>query len=148
MKAFQKLLPAALAGAIGGMFILGLGGRAVMAVIAIGINADVNLSFRGIFEVLLVGFLVGAPGGLLLIPARNIFPTSRLSRGIAIGTLLFLVSLLISWVTGGLKFETYSVLPVTLTAVAFIFLLYGVVIDMLLTRFEAKKCETRIQRNS
>lgn len=136
MKLFNKCLLAVLAGAVAGVLILGLGGRIAMALIAIGSGTDLNLSLRGIFEVLPVGILIGTVGGLLLVPVRIVFPTHRLTRGIIIGALLFSGSLLISWSAGGLKLDFHSVLPLTLAVVAIIFMLYGVAIDALLTRFE------------
>jgi len=125
-----------LAGAVAGVLILGLGGRIGMALIAIGSGTDLNLSLRGILEVLFVGILIGTVGGLLLVPVRIVFPTNRLTRGIIIGVLLLSGSLLMSWFTGGLKLDLHSVLPLTLVVVSIIFIFYGVVIDALLTRFE------------
>jgi hypothetical protein len=139
LKAFKKCVIAVVAGGVGGVFILGLGGRIAMALIALHYGTDVNLSFRGVFEVLSIAFVIGIAGGLLLLPLRLLFPTRRLVRSTIMGALLFSGSLFISWATGRLSFDSHAVLPTALTAVAIIYGLYGLTTDALLTRFEGSR---------
>ena len=136
LNLLKKCLLAVFVGIFGGVFILGVGGRIATALIAIAAGTNLNLSLRGLLEVLFVGSLIGAVGGFLLVPVRIILPTHRLTRGIIIGVLLASGCLVIAWSRGDLNLDFHSVLPFTLAAVVIIFVLYGVAIDVLFTRFE------------
>ena len=135
MTHFRKGRVAILLGAGVGALVLGLGGRAAMVGLALITGREVNLSPRGLLEVLLLGTIVGGVGGLLLLSVSRVPRLGRVGRGMLLGTVLFLASGLLSWFRRGMEFDLGE-LPFTLAAVAVVFLIYGVTLDGLFTRFE------------
>ncbi len=90
MNFYAQTLKGLIAGTISGILILGLAGRAVTAGIALVTDTPSNLSFGGIGESVVVGALVGANGGCLLIMLKNMFRVRLSCLGIAIGIILFI----------------------------------------------------------
>ena len=64
---------ALLAGSVSGAIVLGIIGRAAMAVEAVATDSPTNLSLRGALEFVVLGGLAGSVGGLLLLLARKLF---------------------------------------------------------------------------
>ncbi len=123
------------AGAIAGALILGLAGRLVLAGVALASGNPTNLSFRGLVMVTLVGAVVGAIGGILVLVLRRSYRGSGPGRGLAAGAIMFLGSILVALVTGKLP-GISPIQALTLAVVAAIFLVYGVSADALLSRVE------------
>jgi hypothetical protein len=138
MKYCRKLLLALLAGAVTGALVLGITGRAATAGVAIITGNTLNLSLWGWFEAVIVGTLVGAFGGVLLLMLRSVQVDSELARGITAGAILFLCFSLVTWFKGKVAFGLSSIQLFTLGVVAIIFIVYGVCTDALLTRFESR----------
>jgi peptidoglycan/LPS O-acetylase OafA/YrhL len=137
MNESHPATPALLAGAVAGALILGLAGRLAMAAVALATGHPTNLSLRGLVMVTLVGAVVGALGGVLVLVLRRTYRGSGPARGLAAGAVMFLGSMLVAVVTGKLP----GVSPIqilTLAVVAATFLVYGVSADALLSRFEQR----------
>ena len=135
MTHFRKGRVAILLGAAVGALVLGLGGRAATAGLALITSREVNLSLHGLLEVLLLGAVIGGVGGLLLLLVRRLPRLGRAGRGMLLGAGLFLASGLVSWFSCGMKLGM-GVQPYTLAAVALVFLIYGFALDGLFTRFD------------
>jgi len=125
---------ALIAGGITGALVLGIAGRAVTAATALITGNSSNLSLMGLLEASVVGTLVGAVGGILLLVVRRMRRAAGFTRGALVGATLFLCTLLVSWVSGRIDFGIPTSL-LTLFVVAIVFVVYGVGADALLTRF-------------
>jgi hypothetical protein len=138
MKYYREVPLALLAGAVTGALVLGITGRAATAGVAFITGNVMNLSLRGGLEVVIVGTLVGAVGGILLLVLRNLHRDPDLARGITVGAILFVCSSLVAWVSGKITFGLPSIQLFTLGVVAIMFMVYGVCADALLARFESR----------
>jgi len=127
---------AVLAGAIAGVVVLGVIGRVVMAGVALVTGSPLNISMRGLLEVLFVGVLVGAIGGFLLLPVRSVVRGGQMARGAVLGALLFLGSFLFSLLWRMCLSSSQTVLPLTLVVVGVLFVIYGIAVEVLMTRLE------------
>ena len=136
MNHFSIVPMALLSGAAMGALILGAVGRATMAGVALITHHDPNLSFRGLLEVLLLGTLIGAVGGLLLLPIRRMLRSRGLVTGIILGIVLFLGSWFVLLFSDRMDFRFYPIMPLTLSVVAVVFLIYGIAVGALLYRLE------------
>lgn len=135
MKHYHEVLLALLAGAVSGTLILGIVGRAATAGVSLVTGNSLNLSLRGVLEVMIVGAVVGAIGGLLLLTLRSVCRGNKLALGIIVGLLLFVCSTLLVLVSGMLAFDKSFVQFFTLGVVAAVFVIYGVWAAALLTQF-------------
>jgi hypothetical protein len=127
---------ALLAGGVTGVLVLGIAGGAAMAAVAFITGNPLNLSLMGLLEVAVVGMLVGAVGGILLVVVRRIRRAAGLTRGALVGATLFVCTLLVSWVSGRIDFGVPTSL-LTFFVGAIVFVVYGVGADALLTRFNS-----------
>lgn len=127
---------ALLAGAVSGVIVLGVVGRAVMAVLALVKGSPTNLSLRGALEVVAIGGLVGAVGGFLLLLAKRILPASRLVQTTLVALALLVGSLTVALAGGRISPDAHTALPITLLLAAVVFGVYGYVADALLGRQE------------
>jgi hypothetical protein len=123
-----------LLGAALGVVVLGLGGRAVTAGIAIVAGRETHLSLLGLTEVVLLGAVVGVLGSLLLQALRRPNSLDRVSRGLVVAAVLFFGSLLFAWFVRGMGFVENAVQPFTLIAVAVVFGIYGIALDAVVDR--------------
>jgi len=139
MKSYHEMLLAILIGAGSGMFILGIIGRAATAGIALVTGNSVNLSLRGALEVVAIGALMGAIGGILLLLLRNVCRGNGLARGIIAGLTLFVCSTLFVSIDGRFAFNMSVVQVVTLGVVAAVFVIYGVFASKLIMRFNGER---------
>ena len=136
MKYYREVLLPLLAGAISGALVLGIAGRAAMAGVALINGNSLNLSLRGVLEVVIVGTLVGAVGGGLLLTLRSVCRSYGLASGIIVGIILFVGSTFFVVVSGRITFDMSFIQFLTLSVVFIIFMIYGVCSSALLTRFK------------
>jgi len=120
-----------LVGAALGAVVLGLGGRVATAALARATGRATNLSFGGLAEVLLVGTAAGALGGLLLLAARRLPVRGSAVRGLLVGIVLFLLSLLVAYVGHGAHLGENVKQALTLAVAAAVFVVYGIALDRL-----------------
>ena len=73
MGYYREMPSALVAGAVTGALILGIAGRGATAVVSLLSGSPLNLSLRGVSEVVIVGTLVGAIGGVLLLVLKSVF---------------------------------------------------------------------------
>lgn len=81
----------ALAGAVPGLLVLGIGGRLVMSLIAWRAGIPVGYSLGGTLEVIITGVLFGLGGGLIYGTLVAVWRSDRVSIGAAFGLLYFAV---------------------------------------------------------
>jgi hypothetical protein len=129
---------ALVAGAVSGIVVLGIMGRVAMVVVARGLGVPANFSFRGLVEVSVLGGLVGAVGGLLLLLARRMLPGRRSIQSLLVAGALFLGTLAVAVIGGRTTFGTDTMQPLTLAVVAIVFLGYGGAARVLLGWLEGR----------
>jgi hypothetical protein len=137
VKKHNQIPLALLVGAISGAFVLGIAGRFVMAGVALFTNNNPNLSNSGFWEVILLGTYIGIVGGVLLLLIKKIFPRWGLLNGIVIGVILFICSWFISNVASKTELTTYTSRWLTFIAVAFVYIIFGIIINAIFTRAKA-----------
>ena len=125
-----------LLGAALGTLILGLLGRAVMAIVSIGAGNDPNLSLYGIILALLLGTFLGAIGGVVLLLIKNVLHFSGTACGALVGILLFILTLVLTLLRGGLSFGGTFVIFVTLAAALLLFAAYGTLLGRFADRMD------------
>jgi len=135
MKKYQKFFGSMLIAAISGLIILGILGRAVTVLIALFTNRSSNLSLSGMFEVMLLSAVIGSIGGILIYMFQKVFRANCWSCGIMNGLLLFLISSLYLFLSGNLSFHSSILQFFTFSAVALIFIIYGLIACKLIRRF-------------
>ena len=75
---------------------LGIGGRLVMALIALSQGTIERPSLEGSIEVVITGLLIGVPAGLLFLGLRKYLPIAGLWKGAAWGVGVFVVLAIIT----------------------------------------------------
>jgi hypothetical protein len=123
------------AGAIAGALVLGLFARIATALLALATRHPHNLSARGLAEVVILGAILGAIGGIVLLLLRGKRYESRLASGLILGGLVFLGSFVASWAGGRLDFSQPNLLLLTLAVAAVFCFIYGVLARVLFQRF-------------
>jgi len=137
---YYREMPSALvAGAVTGALILGIAGRGATAVVSLLSGSPLNLSLRGVSEVVIVGTLVGAIGGVLLLVLKSVFRGAGPARGAMVGVVLFACSALVSWVKGKVAFSVAPTQLFTLIVAVTIFIVYGVCLDALMARIRRRR---------
>lgn len=136
--ASMKAAAVVMRGAITGALILGLVGRAGMAMIALLSGQALNLSLRGTLQVIVLGAVVGAFAGPVLMLLRNMIPASRAMRVLSLSVVLFLVT----WFAPRPAISTAGsasspVMPAVL-AIALVLLAFGLVLDAQISRANDK----------
>lgn len=134
----RGILLAVVAGAVSGIMILGLVGRLATALIALAVGVEMNLSGRGIFEVMTLGMVVGVVGGVVLFAMRRVARSPRVAHGVTLGIVLFVGSLVFESLGGGVTATTWSTYPLTIVVVGVVFIAYGVEMEKLLAWFERR----------
>ena len=116
-------------GAVIGALVLGLFGRACMAGVAALGGHDHNLTFRGVMQVIRLGAVAGAIGGLLLLIVRRLLPIRAPLPGILVGGILFAASIVFAQALGRAPHgpETRSLLTFAVAGICY--LLYGAALD-------------------
>ena len=95
MNRAKQAILGLLCGLVVGAVVLGVGGRAVMSVIAFLGHITPAWSFEGSIEVIVFGALVGGGAGLLYGLAEPYLPGRRWLNGLTVGLLLFGMMVLI-----------------------------------------------------
>ena len=124
-----------LAGATGAL-ILGIVGRMSMAGVALFTGNTLHISMRGVLEVVIVGALVGAAGGILLLVLRRVYGVAGLVRGIIVGIVMFACSVLVYLLNGKSDYGLSHTQLLTVIVAAIIFMVYGICVDALLKPLE------------
>ena len=122
-----------LIGTLSGAVILGLLTRLAMAIIALSTNNPVNLSIRSFAETIVVGAVVGAIGGIVLLGIRALI-SAGIARGIILGFLLFSGSLMTGLIAGRVTFGEQPITFITFVYLGVVFLLYGIVTERMVRR--------------
>ena len=135
MKYYREILLALLAGAVSGALVLGIVGRAATAGVALVIGNSLNLSLKGILEVVIVGMFVGAVGGVLLLMLKNVFRGNGLALGIIVGLIMFVCSTIFVIISGRVTFDMSFIQFFVFGVLTFIFVIYGILLSALFTRF-------------
>lgn len=122
------------AGALSGVAVLGILGRAVMRIVALRVGAEPGFSVGGTLEVLATGLLLGAASGPLYALSRRFLPGPADLRGLAFGGALFSLLLLFPppaarSAVRGLE----ELLPFLVMMFGILFLVYGVALERLLS---------------
>jgi hypothetical protein len=125
------------AGALGGLLVLGLVGRAVMSVTAVLAGHALRFSLGGTADVLLFGLLVGAAAGVPYGAIRPRLPRPSRLTGMGWGLALFLLLAAVPPPAALSAFGGVSHvgLPVVLALFAAVFLAWGLVLEALLRRW-------------
>jgi hypothetical protein len=127
---------AVLAGTVSGCIVLGVGGRAVMTFTALLAGVPPRFSWAGSLEVVILGAIYGAVGGVLLAVIRRRWPGGGLRGGLALGALLCGIA----WLTSAVGRDTARSSPVAIGVLVgcsvLAFLLYGVAAAWLAMAFE------------
>jgi hypothetical protein len=123
------------AGAIAGALVLGLFVRIATALLALATRHPHNLSARGLAEVVILGAILGAIGGIVLLLLRGKRYESQLASGLILGGLVFFGSFLASWAGGRLDFSQSNLLLLTLAVAAMFCFVYGMLARALFQRF-------------
>lgn len=139
MKYFHEVLLAMLMGAVSGILILGVVGRAATAGIALVTGNYINLSLRGALEVLVIAAFIGAIGGIMLLVFKYVCRGNGLANGILAGLALFICSILFVSVAGKFAFNMSFMQVFTLGIVAAVFMIYGVLTSKLIMRFHGNR---------
>jgi hypothetical protein len=135
MKFYHEMQSALLAGAVSGALILGIAGRAGMAGVALVTGNSLNLSVRGLLEVIIVGILLGVIGGVLILALRRVCRENSFTLGLLVGMILFISSSFLGLANGRITFHSSFISFFTLGVVAIIFCIYGVCAATLFSRF-------------
>ncbi|MGC9513401.1 MAG: hypothetical protein ACP5D8_07185 [Fidelibacterota bacterium] len=139
MKHFHEVLLAMLIGAVSGILILGVVGRAAAVGIALVTGNSINISLRGTLEIAVIAAFIGAIGGIMLLVFRYVCRCNGLICGILAGLALFISSTLFVSVDGKFAFSMSFMQVFTLSVVAVIFMIYGVFTSKLIMRFNGNR---------
>lgn len=137
MKKQSEMVLSIVAGAISGALLLGLVGRFVSAGVALITGSLLNLSWKGLWGVMVVGLVVGAVGGALYFLFLAFLKGSKLIMGVVSGFIMYAGFTAFAIISGKMILEV----PLRsqlflLVLVLVIFLLYGLVLSRLLVLLE------------
>jgi hypothetical protein len=142
MRYYRQVPLALLTGAVMGALVLGITGRMATAVITLITGHEPNLSLSGGLEAVIVGTLIGAVGGILMLAVSRFHGGSKLARGATVGGMLAICSRLGASIFGKITLGVSSIRPVMLGIVAVMYAVYGIGADALLTWLEAAAVES------
>ncbi len=126
---------ASLVGALTGALILGALGRLAMRALAVARGMEPGYSIGGTLDVVVVGLIYGAVGGLLLGMLGRV-RAGRILPGAVMGVLLFLFAFFTSAAArSAASGMGYGFLRNTFGIAALIFLAWGVLTSVLIRRF-------------
>lgn len=134
MKSQSSPISSIIAGAISGILFLAIIGRLFTVSIELIARNDLNISLSGVFEVIIIGLVVGAVGGFLFYILNNSKRRSKTANGLMTGFVMFLSTTLFMVLTGRASFGIASVY-LMLAAVAIVFAFYGLFLPKLLSWF-------------
>lgn len=129
-----RLLAVGLLAGLAGGLVLGVGGRVAMRLIALGAGLEPGFSWGGTGEVVATGLLIGVPAAIAFVALRRFIPGPGIWRGAAFGALLFLALVAVPLPAAELASESVGRLLLTVGLFGPLFLLYGVVIELVLRR--------------
>lgn len=134
MKRWREIAVALVVGLAAGIVVLGVGGRLVMRVLAWAAGLRPEFSLGGSLEVLAAGAWRGALGGLLHVPVRRFVPERSYARGLVLGVMLFLFSIVT--LPGSLRALASELGAVLLALGLFgvLFLVFGIAVEWTMRR--------------
>jgi hypothetical protein len=138
MPWFRLLLISIVAGMLAGALVLGIGGRLLMSGLVLLGGAQPRFSLGGSANVVLIGALYGAAGGVLLVPLRRASRRIRLPAGVLLGLVLFGLAWLTSRAGRGAAAGLGGRLPVAVVLAAGTFVTYGLLTTRLFARWSAR----------
>jgi len=134
MKSHNSPLLSVIAGAISGILFLGILGRLFTMIFEFTARNNSNISISGIFEVIIIGLIVGAIGGFLYYIFSNSKQRSKTVNGLMTGFIMFLSTTIFMFLTGR---ASLGIAPVylMLAAAVIVFALYGLFLPKFLSWF-------------
>jgi len=133
------------AGFVAGIIVLGIGGRLAMAALPTLTGTRPVFSWGGSVEVVLLGAMYGAVGGVILALLIRLGRPVGATRGLLLGVLL----LGAAWASSSVGRSTARSAPVALPAVVLIggvvFLGYGILADKLERRWRRESDAGRVR---
>jgi len=138
----EKWLLPCLLGAVAGVLILGLGGRAAMAGLAMAIGASLNLSLRGVVEALVLSALLGTIAGYVWVASEKALQAAGVIRGILLGIFLFVCSLIATLPAIGRWQGAAATTAATLITAGVVCILFGIILDRLLTAYRRRQANS------
>lgn len=133
MKKQSEMVLSIVAGAISGALLLGLVGRFVSAGVALITGSPLNLSWKGLWGVMVIGLVVGAVGGALYFLFLAFLKGSKLIMGVVSGLIMYAGFTAFAIISGKMILEVSLKNQLfLLVLVLVIFLLYGLVLSRLL----------------
>lgn len=135
----QKTTTVLARGAVWGALILGVVGRAAMAVIALVSGQSVNLSLRGTVQVIVLGALAGVVAAPVLMLLRNLLPARRPLRVLLLALVLFAVTWFAPRPPVSTAGSATSPLAPTLVAIALVLIAFGLTLDTQLSRGDGNR---------
>lgn len=137
MTRWRSAVRTVLAGGVAGFVVLGVGGRAAMAALPLLGGTRPRFSWGGSLEVVLLGSIYGACGGVLLALLRRTRFVTLAGAPLILGLFMFVSA----WASSGVGRATAVTTPVPESVVwvlaAMSFLGYGVLASALATRWSA-----------
>lgn len=128
-----------LAGALAGLVVLGLLGRAAMAVVGHLAAGRWSWTVGGTLEVLAMGLLLGAPAGVVFAFLERAWPGGGTGRGALLGLAFFGLLLVVPPPAARAAATSVpSVLVASLLLLALVFALFGLAVEWLL-RIEGRR---------
>jgi hypothetical protein len=123
--------------AIAGGFVLGIGGRIIMTLIAISEGSVESPTLGGSIEVLLTGIIIGVPARLVFSGLRKYLPFKGLWRGALWGAVLFMI--LVVFVpepaSSAISGIGSHIIPLTIGLFGLLFIVYGLVMEAVIRRW-------------
>ncbi len=130
------------AGLVGGL-VLGVGGRVAMRLVALGAGLDPGFSWGGTGEVVATGLFIGVPAAFVFIATRRFIPGPGVWRGAAFSALLFLVLVVVPPPAARSAAGAVGRPLLTLSLFGPLFLLYGIVVELVRQHAAAPAATTR-----
>jgi hypothetical protein len=136
-----KNLTSGLLAALVGGFVLGIGGRIAMVLIALSHGTPERPSLEGSIEVVITGLLIGVPAGLLFLGLRKHLPIPGLWKGAAWGMGVFAVLAIITppAAESAIKGIGSHIIPITIVLFGLLFSAYGIVVEAVMQKCESGK---------
>jgi len=135
MNTNREMLLSLLAGMVSGAFVLGIVGRAVTSGIAFLIGNSLNMSIKGVFEVIIIGMFVGGVGGVLLFVLKNKMHKYKLASSIIVGLIMYVSSIIFGIITGAIIFNNSLIQLYIFVVALIIFVIYGILTSLILSKF-------------
>jgi len=132
MKPHNNIFLTVVAGAISGILVLGIFGRIVTTCIEFTMRNKIHYSLPGLFEIVLVGLIVGAIGGFVYFIIKYLYQIRNLTIGLFVGLIMFLCSTIYMVLTDRVAFgigPTYLLLAMAII----VFILYGIFIPTVIS---------------